>query len=96
MHHRHDLRANDAAEWVEAHGAGWTSEPDATSLAAAIVRALESRERAREAGAMGRRLAEGPLAWSSVAEEMDRFYATRLSKGQADPSPILDGPRSRW
>jgi glycosyltransferase involved in cell wall biosynthesis len=89
-------KANDAAEWVEAHRAGWTSEPDAASLADALVLALESRDACRDAGANGRRLAEGPLAWSAVAGELDGFYAARLSNGQAAASTLLDGPRSRW
>jgi glycosyltransferase involved in cell wall biosynthesis len=67
-------RVGDAAEWIDAHRAGWTSAPAVASLAEALLAALDSGDRASEAGDRARRLAEGPLAWSAVAEGVDAFY----------------------
>ena len=71
-------KVGDAAEWIATHRAGWTSEPASASLAEALLTALESRDGSEEAGERARRLAEGPLAWSAVASEVDAFYTRSL------------------
>ena len=67
-------RVGDAAEWIDAHRAGWTSAPAVASLSEALLAALDSGDRASEAGEHARQLAAGPLSWSAVAEGVDAFY----------------------
>ena len=72
-------RVGDAAEWVEAHRAGWTGAPTPASLGEALLAALESTGETRAAGESARRLAEGQLSWSTVAARVDEFYGRRLA-----------------
>jgi glycosyltransferase involved in cell wall biosynthesis len=74
-------RVGDAAELVEATGAGWTSEANAQSMARFMLAALRDPAAREAAGAKARALAAGPLAWPVLAERMESAYRTVLGQG---------------
>src|SRR5690606_34334076 len=75
-------RVGDVAELVERNRLGWVAEPDATSLASAIVEAVEATDR-EERGAAGRALADGELSWRCVAGRLDTFYTSAMNDWKA-------------
>jgi glycosyltransferase involved in cell wall biosynthesis len=78
-------RVGDAAEWIEAGGAGWTSGAEPEALAEALMEPLRAPDAGRAAGERGRRLAETRLAWATVAGELDGFYDEILARAR----PVL-------
>jgi len=75
-------RVGDVAELVERNRLGWVAAPDATSLASAIVEAVEATDR-EERGAAGRALADGELSWRCVAGRLDTFYTSAMNDWKA-------------
>ena len=74
-------RVGDAAELVEATGAGWTCDANAQSMARFMLAALRDPAAREAAGAKARALAAGPLAWPVLAERMESAYRTVLGQG---------------
>jgi glycosyltransferase involved in cell wall biosynthesis len=67
-------RVGDAAALVEAHGAGWTCEANATSMARFMLRALRDPAARKVAEGRARALAAGALAWPVLAERLEAAY----------------------
>jgi glycosyltransferase involved in cell wall biosynthesis len=73
-------RVGDAAELLERERAGWTCEPTPDGLARALLAALRDPEMRRAAGQNALALAKGPLAWSVLAERLERAYHSTLNR----------------
>ena len=63
----------DVARLVQDHASGWTTAPDAESMAAALVHAATSPDAAAR-GLNARGLASGELSWRRMAQKLDSFY----------------------
>jgi glycosyltransferase involved in cell wall biosynthesis len=83
-------RVGDAAELVAAHGAGWTSDANAPSLARFVLEALGDPEARGAAGGRARALAVGQLAWTVLAERLEAAYHTVLDRRESM------GATQRW
>jgi glycosyltransferase involved in cell wall biosynthesis len=67
-------RVGDAAELVESHGAGWTSDANPASMARFMLRALRDPAARMVAEGRARALAAGALAWPVLAERLEAAY----------------------
>jgi glycosyltransferase involved in cell wall biosynthesis len=74
-------RVSDAAITVEQGAAGWVTEPAPEAFAAGIIRALSNVIETDAAGARGRAIAEGELAWQRLGARLVEFY-DRVSAAQ--------------
>lgn len=69
----------DAADLIVRRGAGWTSAPEAGSLARSLLAALRDPEGRRTAGLEARALATGSLAWPALAGRLEEAYNAVLA-----------------
>ena len=76
-------RVGDAADYVESHGAGWVSPPEPRAFAHALAQPILEEGAAAAAGARGRALAEGELSWTTIGQQVDRFYRVMTTAGSA-------------
>jgi glycosyltransferase involved in cell wall biosynthesis len=68
---------------VEAAGCGFWVPQDASDIAAALLRLLADRERARAMGQRGRALAQATYAWDGIARAMATHYRAVVARGAA-------------
>jgi glycosyltransferase involved in cell wall biosynthesis len=74
-------RVGDAAELVQADGAGWTCDANAPSMARFMLRALRDPAARKVAGERARALAAGALAWPVLAERLETAYLAVRRRG---------------
>lgn len=77
----------DAAERVEQAGAGWVCEPDAQSMAAALLEAVRHPDETAAAERGARILARTGLAWPRLAAVLDDYYGAVINGGE----PTVNG-----
>jgi glycosyltransferase involved in cell wall biosynthesis len=70
----------DAARCVQDEGAGWVCGATAPALAEAMGQVFADPVRRQAAGARARSVAEGRLAWSTLAAEVEPFYRQGLDR----------------
>ena len=80
----------DIADLIVEHGLGHVTDWEPSEFAGAILGILEDPILAEQMGKRGRELAEGELAWSSIASKLEGFYESTIS-GTRNAAPVGGG-----